>query len=192
MKSSLRSFIGALALAFLIVVGSIPQIGCNPPPPETINRLAKGGRTAASVLDANETLPDQLLSAGVIKEDVHKFLVSAMAEARADVKLFNDGMDKIIESGSRNLKPLLPVALRLVKRIHALNRTDIPGWHQVFAAAEVGITVIANYFAISVAKLRKAGFTDPQICVMAGVQYDASLLKLIDSYAEKGDADAGE
>jgi hypothetical protein len=188
MKSKLQ---GALALALYICLmfTTLASIGCDKsklfkqPSRATLEELAHGGQVAANVLTANETVPDQLLTTGVIKQELHDQLVTGISEAEGDAKDFNDGMTKVLQSEKPDLKPLLPVALRMVKRIHALNHSEIPGWNAVFSLAEVGISVIANYFALKVSELRHAGLTDKQIFAVAGVTYDEELLQLIESYA---------
>jgi hypothetical protein len=182
-KSNLLGMV-ALMLCLTLATGSLA--GCNPPKPpsrSTLQALAKGGEVAGNVLDANVNLPDQLLQAGVIKPDVRDSLVKGMAEARDDIKVYNDGMAEVLKSEKPDLKPLLPVALRLVQRIHALNRSDIPGWNQIFSAAEIGISAVATYFAIKISELRRAGFSDKQICAAVGMKYDPELFALIEGFA---------
>ena len=187
MLNSLLNKTSASAVALFLCLALVASsTGCkiNPPSRATLEKLSNGGHTIANVLEVNETAPDQLLAEGVINQSVHDELVKDIGEAKGDANMFNQAMDEVLKNPKADLKPLVPLVLSLVKRIHALNRTDIPGWNAAFTLAEVGLSFIANYFAITISKLHKLGFSDEGICALAGVTYEPGIFRLIENYSQ--------
>jgi hypothetical protein len=178
-----RVVTGLIAL-FVCTAVVLTSVGCGVKPPsrETLERIAAAGRTIENEIEVNRTLPDQLFGINRLTMIDRLQLDDAIEEARAAVSEFNAAMTEVLKSDKPQLQPLFPVALKLVRRIHVLDRVDIPDWNKAFAAAQVALTFVANYFAIKVSEFRALGLSDRQIAKLSGVTYDPRDFELLENY----------
>ncbi|HWT00211.1 MAG TPA: hypothetical protein VN256_08185 [Pyrinomonadaceae bacterium] len=171
------------ALALLGVTWASAGCGVKPPSRETLEKMASAGRTVENTIEANRGLPLMLFSTGRLTMQGRIELDEAIEEARSAVADFNEAMAGVLASEKPSLKPLVPLALKLVRRVETLNRPDLsPVWNAAFGAAEVSLLFVANYFAITVSELRTKGLSDRQIARAAGVPYDPADFELLEGY----------
>ncbi|HYG82459.1 MAG TPA: hypothetical protein VD861_18835, partial [Pyrinomonadaceae bacterium] len=159
--------------------------GIKPPSRETLEKIASAGRTVANTIEANRGLPLMLFSTNRLTMQGRIELDKAIEEAHSAVAEFNEAMAGVLASEKPTLKPLVPLALKLVRRVQTLNRPDLPGWDAAFSAAEVSLLFVANYFAITVSELRTKGLSDREIARLAGVAYDPEDFELLDAYRRR-------
>lgn len=193
LRSGMSDNIRRSLIALFLVGTMLAGAACfkdGAPSRNTLSAIASAGQQIQSGIETNRDLPDQLRAAGVITQEVRDRIVPVLAEIEPLVAEFNRSMTEVLASPKPNLTPLAPLAARIASRLAMLNVVKDSKWKLAFAATELGVRFIANYFALRVRAARAAGYSDKQICRKAGIEYDREMFRALEAYAEKDDREA--
>jgi hypothetical protein len=151
---------------------------------DRLTKIAGYGQTIQGLLEANRTLPDQLLAEHVINDEVYQRIAAGFHDAGPLVTSFNEGLKEVLASADVNPTRLVSIVSRLIEQARTLEGIQVNAeWQRVLGGIQVALRAIASYFAVARAEAHAQGYTDQQVAAYAGVPYDRRMIERIEAYA---------
>ncbi len=165
--------ISAMLLAWVITTVAIFSVACGPPSKKTITKLHNGAVAVVNVLDANISLPDELLQEKIINTDQYQKVKEYISAARIGAGKVESGLATALTVEKPSLQALAPIVADIIVQLRGLNQfVNNERVQKLFGAAEIGLRVLGSYFALQISQARDAGYSDQQICEAVGLKYE--------------------
>jgi hypothetical protein len=156
-----------LLVATLVFPAALANVGCNKPPPPSPTKLAQiaqYGKKFVSDIEANATLPDELLAQGLITKIVYEQIIKHGAEAKRLGGTFNKLIADATSSPNPDWGQVVTVVGGMIAEVQGIEGLLPPGLAQkLLAGAQIALRLIANYFALQVSDAHAKGYTDSLI-----------------------------
>ena len=169
----------------LVLTVCMTATACGPPARERLVKVAGYGQQLRATLEANWTLPDSLADQGLITTAKRDEIKRVFESARTHVDAFNTAMREVLAEERPTPGRVVPIIADLISDVRALSsQASGDKYRKVLATIEVSLRAIANYFAVTVARAKSAGYREAQIAAACG-DPTGRLIKLIESYAKE-------
>ncbi len=177
----------ALLLAFALSALTFVTAACDPPKREKLVKIAGYGQQLAGIVEANRSLPDDLLGQGLIDQAKRDQLATHFDQAARLTKMFNDGLRDVLANEHPSTAQLVTTVAQMIDEARAIQGLIPNGAAQrVVGGIQIALRAIANYFAVQVAVARTHGYTDAQIARSLGLRAEQSeLIERIAAYGQE-------